>query len=94
MKRLTATGACLLAAMASCGSSGDVRPPGLPPVPGAVRDGAGRDVDRQDSLSAVFANWDTFVDPEGRPVTYEWSMWFESSPTPETVKQIVAELGR
>ncbi len=28
-----------------------------------------------------------------RPVTYEWSMWFEATPTPEMVKQIVAELG-
>jgi hypothetical protein len=74
MKRLTAIGVCLLAAMASCGSSGEVRAPDLPPVPGAVRDGAGHDVDRQDSLSAVFANWDPFVDPEGRPVTYEWSL--------------------
>jgi hypothetical protein len=29
-----------------------------------------------------------------QPVTYEWSMWFESTPTSETVRQIVAELGR
>src|SRR5690242_2627864 len=73
--KLPAAGACLLAAMASaCGSSGDVRAPDLPPVPAAVRDGAGRDIDKQDSLSAVFANWDPFVDPDGRAVTYEWSL--------------------
>jgi hypothetical protein len=29
-----------------------------------------------------------------QPVTAEWSICFETVPTPETVKQIVAELGR
>jgi hypothetical protein len=29
-----------------------------------------------------------------RPVTDEWSIWFESVPSPETVRHLVAELGR
>lgn len=34
----------------------------------------GADADRQDVRSSLFANWDAFVDPEGLPVVYEWSL--------------------
>ncbi|MCA8949318.1 MAG: hypothetical protein KDE27_07435, partial [Planctomycetes bacterium] len=37
-------------------------------------DGIGPDIDAQDVTSSLFANWDPFVDPEGSPVLYEWSI--------------------
>jgi hypothetical protein len=39
-----------------------------------VRDGLAEDVDSQVTRSALFANWDAFVDPDGHPVIYEWSI--------------------
>lgn len=44
----------------------------LPPAAATVRDGIGEDVDTQEVTSSLFANWDEFPDPEGRPVLYEW----------------------
>ncbi|MEZ6036182.1 MAG: hypothetical protein R3F29_01790 [Planctomycetota bacterium] len=60
----------LLACSAAPGNS----PQDGPPHPGAVRDGIGDDVDSQATTTSVFANWDAFVDPEGLPVVYEWSV--------------------
>ncbi len=45
-----------------------------PPSIAQVRDGIGADVDNQDVRSSLFANWDAFLDPEGLPVVYEWSI--------------------
>ena len=39
-----------------------------------VRDGLSTDINRQQSHTSLAANWDTFVDPEGEVVTYEWSV--------------------
>ncbi|MCR9246265.1 MAG: hypothetical protein NXI31_14635 [bacterium] len=39
-----------------------------------MRDGLGADIDSQEVTTSLFANWDTFVDPEGSPVLYEWSV--------------------
>jgi hypothetical protein len=44
------------------------------PSTAQVRDGPGVDVDSQEQRSSLFANWDRFVDPEGQPVVYEWSV--------------------
>ena len=67
----------LLLAIGACSSAGSDLPrdPAAidgPPSPAAVRDGAARDVDSQATRQSVFANWDAFADPEGRPVVYEW----------------------
>ncbi len=45
-----------------------------PPAVASVRDGIGADLDRQEVHSSLFANWDPFIDPEGRAVIYEWSV--------------------
>lgn len=29
-----------------------------------------------------------------QPITDEWTIWFETAPTAETIKQIVSDLGR
>jgi hypothetical protein len=65
----------LLAALAACAAEAPQAPAAtadLPPSIAAVRDGIGDDVDSQSASSSLFANWDEFVDPEGRPVVYEW----------------------
>ncbi|MFY9345848.1 MAG: hypothetical protein WAT39_25375 [Planctomycetota bacterium] len=64
------------ALLAACSSSPDPRPASQdgPPAIAGVRDGLGADVDSQDVRSSLFANWDAFVDPEGQPVVYEWSV--------------------
>lgn len=65
-----------LALLAACGSGAATRDPrvaenGAPAV-ATVRDGMDADQNRQEQNSTLFANWDPFVDPEGRPVVYEW----------------------
>ena len=65
----------LVAVLAACSAS----PPSpaaqnSPPSTAPVRDGIAADVDSQESRSALFANWDAFLDPEGMPVVYEWSI--------------------
>ena len=47
--------------------------PNTAPSTAQVRDGLGRDMDRQEARTSLFANWDAFVDPEGKPVVYNWS---------------------
>ena len=44
------------------------------PTTAQVRDGLGPDVDSQETRTSLFANWDAFIDPEGQPVVYEWSI--------------------
>ncbi|MFT7535782.1 MAG: hypothetical protein ACI85K_001735 [Hyphomicrobiaceae bacterium] len=44
------------------------------PSTAQVRDGLGPDSDSQEARTSLFANWDAFVDPEGHPVVYEWSV--------------------
>jgi hypothetical protein len=39
-----------------------------------VRDGLAADIDSVGANTSLFANWDAFVDPEGQPVVYEWSV--------------------
>ncbi len=34
----------------------------------------GDDIDSLPANAALFANWDAFLDPEGQPVVYEWSV--------------------
>ncbi|MBL8749633.1 MAG: hypothetical protein JNK78_10775 [Planctomycetes bacterium] len=58
--------------LAACGSGPDPGPANRPPAIGEVRDGMSADIDTQEQRSALFANWDPFVDPEGDWVTYEW----------------------
>lgn len=73
---LAAGAAALAGAFAACGGSPPPSP-GVqdgPPATAAVRDGLADDVDSQESRTSLFANWDPFVDPEGRPVVYEWSI--------------------
>ncbi|MCA8974972.1 MAG: hypothetical protein KDC98_09635 [Planctomycetes bacterium] len=65
----------LAAALVGCSSSSPRTPAqNSPPAPAAVRDGIGSDSDAQSMVSSLFANWDPFVDPEGWPVLYEWSI--------------------
>lgn len=65
----------LLLALGGCGTAPVApRPQDSPPATAAVRDGLGDDLDEQPSNAAVFANWDPFVDPDGDPVVYEWSI--------------------
>jgi hypothetical protein len=69
----------LLGTMVACTSTGSglggaPLPIDGPPAPAAVRDGIDADLDAQDMRSSLFANWDPFVDPEGLPVIYEWSI--------------------
>ncbi|MFO1077003.1 MAG: hypothetical protein U1E73_04670 [Planctomycetota bacterium] len=61
-------------ALAACSAPPAVPPPNSPPAPAAVRDGMGQDVDVQSTVTSLFANWDPFFDPEGKAVTYEWSL--------------------
>lgn len=65
-----------LAMLAACGSSAETRDPRVvensAPAVATVRDGMDADQNRQEQRSALFANWDPFVDPEGQPVVYEW----------------------
>src|SRR5688572_17780739 len=64
------------AALLGVGCSAPSPPPeqDKPPRIAQVRDGLGPDVDSQRSHTALFANWDDFVDPEGGVVVYEWSI--------------------
>ena len=65
----------LAIALTACSSAGTPpRPQNSPPAPAAVRDGIAEDVDSQSVTSSLFANWDAFIDPEGSPVLYEWSV--------------------
>lgn len=67
--------ACLGSALAACNAGPqeqEAAPADGPPVPAAVRDGTGADVDVQDVGTSLFSNWDAFVDPEGGPVVYAW----------------------
>ncbi|MCA8951654.1 MAG: hypothetical protein KDE27_19255, partial [Planctomycetes bacterium] len=74
--RSAAAALALWAIAASSCSAPPAPPPPQdgPPAPAAVRDGIGPDIDAQDVTSSLFANWDPFVDPEGSPVLYEWSI--------------------
>ena len=65
-----------LGSLAACGGPGapPARAHDAPPAVAAVRDGFGADSDSQVLDSALFANWDDFIDPEGLPVVYEWSI--------------------
>lgn len=61
--------------IASCAADpASRRTQNAPPMIAAVRDGIGEDLDSQDVRTALFANWDDFVDPEGDPVVYEWAV--------------------
>lgn len=74
MKRTLSLASLMLAA-AACGTPPPtVRPQDSPPAAAAVRDGLGADQDEQESNTTLFANWDPFVDPDGGPVVYEWSL--------------------
>ncbi|MGK0301631.1 MAG: hypothetical protein ACI89X_002510, partial [Planctomycetota bacterium] len=44
------------------------------PSTAQVRDGLGPDMDSQEARVSLSANWDAFIDPEGNPVVYEWSV--------------------
>jgi len=71
------TGLSLLAAAALSACGGAPQPVPIqngPPATAQVRDGVGDDVDDQELRTSLFANWDRFVDPEGHPVVYEWSI--------------------
>jgi hypothetical protein len=69
----TAWSATALAlALAACSAAPTGGPQDSPPTIGPVRDGPGRDLDRQEVRTSLFANWDDFTDPEGFPVVYEW----------------------
>jgi hypothetical protein len=72
----TAFAAALLGLVPACGSAAPARPVSQdgPPATAQVRDGQAADIDGQDQRSTLFANWDPFVDPEGRPVVYEWAI--------------------
>jgi len=61
-----------------------------PPSTAQVRDGLGPDVDSQEQRSSLFANWDPFIDPEGRPVVYEWSVGTQPGKTDVKDWQYVA----
>lgn len=67
----SAAALALLLAACSAGPTGGGRQDS-PPSIGQVRDGPGRDLDRQEVRTSLFANWDEFPDPEGLPVVYEW----------------------
>lgn len=51
------------------------------PSTAQVRDGLGSDLDSQEARTSLFANWDAFIDPEGKPVVYEWSVGTEPGAT-------------
>jgi hypothetical protein len=65
-----------LALLAACGATGPGPGPGpaedSAPSVAAVRDGIDADMDQQELRSSLFANWDSFADPDGFPVVYEW----------------------
>ncbi|MFN3243566.1 MAG: hypothetical protein ACE37K_18825 [Planctomycetota bacterium] len=70
-----ATACCALLLAAACSAPpAPVANQNSPPQTAQVRDGLGPDVDTQQRRTSLFANWDAFVDPEGQPVVYEWSV--------------------
>lgn len=66
--------AILLFAVACSAPSAPLQTQNTAPRTAQVRAGLGPDADAQQQRSSLFANWDPFVDPDGQPVTYEWSV--------------------